>query len=678
MKPKFACWLVLLSGALHSSAWAEPIPFPNSGYVQDFDKDLGKEWTLTAWENQEVWASGATEVTGTSGWLATPFVIIDKDHPNEEPAGITFPLPAKQKADSYLNYGFKGNWLISIAGRNNGARLEFKDLPAHESIDLDMLLAAGGSIDGDDVAMGPEGDQTHTGNFVVVVDGKEAFSHKFNGQGENLAGNGAKKLVQGQVNPALYIEEWKSGAKGPDDRSWVSWATSAGYDLSAFRPFNAIPHTASTLTIDFLHGLDGGNNDEHVAIDNLSIKLAGAVADSRIPFPASGTYAQNFNGKLEDGWSQSGWDHSKVWASGATQVTGTSGWMATPFVLVDATNTNQAPAGVTYPLPAKETPDSYLNYGFAGNWLLSAGGRGQATKVTFRDLPAHTSIDLDLLLAAGGSIDGDDNIPLPAVADGGDASFAIVVDGKSVFQHKFTGGAANFDEADGAVKLVQGRVNPFVYIETWDADAKTSGERTWLNWTTSAGYDLSNYAPLNSIPHTANTLTLEFYHGLESNNTDEHFAIDNFAIKLSGCGNGNTFEEWRCLKFTAAEIGDVNVSGPNANPDGDPYANFLEYAFGLDPKKADNGSAMPRAKIVASQGSNYAALEYRQAALPTDLAVTVQQSTDLRGWAELPGLLLLPSDNGDDTVTKVFREESAATARQRFFRLLVGKKPPPQ
>ena len=45
-----------------------------------------------------------------------------------------------------------------------------------------------------------------------------------------------------------------------------------------------------------------------------------------------------------------------------------------------------------------------------------------------------------------------------------------------------------------------------------------------------------------------------------------------------------SFTAWQAIYFTAAERGNVAISGPNADPDGDRIANALEYMLGTSPR----------------------------------------------------------------------------------------------
>ena len=58
-------------------------------------------------------------------------------------------------------------------------------------------------------------------------------------------------------------------------------------------------------------------------------------------------------------------------------------------------------------------------------------------------------------------------------------------------------------------------------------------------------------------------------------------------VALSGT-RAVTFEDWRLLVFTPAQISNPSISGADADPDGDHLNNFAEFALGRDPLTAES------------------------------------------------------------------------------------------
>ena len=52
-------------------------------------------------------------------------------------------------------------------------------------------------------------------------------------------------------------------------------------------------------------------------------------------------------------------------------------------------------------------------------------------------------------------------------------------------------------------------------------------------------------------------------------------------------GTPDPFQDWRSAQFNAAQLGDTNISGPSADPDGDSFNNATEYVFGNLPLAKD-------------------------------------------------------------------------------------------
>lgn len=130
-----------------------------------------------------------------------------------------------------------------------------------------------------------------------------------------------------------------------------------------------------------------------------------------------------------------------------------------------------------------------------------------------------------------------------------------------------------------------------------------------------------------------------------------------------------TFEEWQMEHFTAGEIGQVEVSGPFADPDGDEMVNLLEFGFASNPNEGDGqGAIQLRVESLEIDGQlgRYATLSFTRP-LRSELQYVMEQSSDLLDWKASP--LILVGANIDPvgqtkTVTVRAREEIGSQGRQ--------------
>ena len=94
------------------------------------------------------------------------------------------------------------------------------------------------------------------------------------------------------------------------------------------------------------------------------------------------------------------------------------------------------------------------------------------------------------------------------------------------------------------------------------------------------------------------------------------------------------FNSWQVAQFTAAERADPDLGTALANPDGDPYPNWQEYAFDLDPRVPDQ--AVFRSLIVTDEGVDYLGALVRLRSHAADLKWNLEISTDGAAWASVP------------------------------------------
>ena len=93
---------------------------------------------------------------------------------------------------------------------------------------------------------------------------------------------------------------------------------------------------------------------------------------------------------------------------------------------------------------------------------------------------------------------------------------------------------------------------------------------------------------------------------------------------------GTVYTVWNVSHFSEVELADENVSGPNADPDGDGDLNWVEYALQQDPKTPD--SRAPSIAIV--DGTTVFSHGYTVA---DDITYQIEQSTDLVSWEVVNG-----------------------------------------
>ncbi len=155
---------------------------------------------------------------------------------------------------------FGGNFLRSPTG--NVVKLQLTGLPPHTTVTIGFLLAAIDSLDGEGTY--PSGDYFH-----IKLDGVTIFR-------ESLA-NALPSQVQSYVPaPGAQLARWQDlGFSGPG-----SFYTDSAYDFSMEPRMQGIPHSASTLTLEYI--IEGAGiqplSDESWALDNLTVAVTNAPA----------------------------------------------------------------------------------------------------------------------------------------------------------------------------------------------------------------------------------------------------------------------------------------------------------------------------------------------------------------------------------------------------------------
>ena len=140
------------------------------------------------------------------------------------------------------------------------------------------------------------------------------------------------------------------------------------------------------------------------------------------------------------------------------------------------------------------------------------------------------------------------------------------------------------------------------------------------------------------------------------------------ATGIAASAGVRTFAEWRAAWFPGVS-GDLDVFGIE-DADADGVSNFLEYAFELDPTRADDGGAvsLPR----AARETGRVGLSFRKRTGATDLVYQVETSSDLADWKS--GSEFVEELPGTTTYAFAAGSESEPVAQQ-FFRVRVSRKP---
>lgn len=137
--------------------------------------------------------------------------------------------------------------------------------------------------------------------------------------------------------------------------------------------------------------------------------------------------------------------------------------------------------------------------------------------------------------------------------------------------------------------------------------------------------------------------------------TNGNIAQGVVAVTVNG-----TYELWAAGKFTPTEFTNAAISGYAANPDGDSYANLLEYALGREPKISD-GKTFPTLTLTGG----VATLTYPHLKAAADVALSLQVSSDLTNWTNTTPASVL--DGG--AIETITVSEAVAANSARYFRL---------
>ncbi|HLS28700.1 MAG TPA: hypothetical protein VK041_08625, partial [Opitutales bacterium] len=133
-----------------------------------------------------------------------------------------------------------------------------------------------------------------------------------------------------------------------------------------------------------------------------------------------------------------------------------------------------------------------------------------------------------------------------------------------------------------------------------------------------------------------------------------------------------TFAKWQEHFFSAEELAQSAISGPEGDLDGDGIPNLLEYGLGGDPRIA-NRDMLPVPGIDIVDEREYLSLTFRRPADPIDLRYRIDASADLgEDWREDIGVLVRSEFQNDGTIIETWRDSEPTGDAGRFLRLTIS------
>ena len=140
------------------------------------------------------------------------------------------------------------------------------------------------------------------------------------------------------------------------------------------------------------------------------------------------------------------------------------------------------------------------------------------------------------------------------------------------------------------------------------------------------------------------------------------------AAVTAGDPEAISWVDWRSLHFTAAQLGNVAVSGPTADPDGDGVNNTMEYAWMTWPMRgASRVVAAATAGLVRTGAGEHLSIEFSSDPRAR-LGFTAEASGGLGSWASGPEEAVVFSSVPG---LAVYRSVPPVDGGRRFLRLRV-------
>lgn len=177
---------------------------------------------------------------------ARPTNVFSSDFESGTPAGWGG-YYSVESSQGLSAWGFGNNLSRNDSAPAQATTLTLSNLPAHDSVSVQFLLAIIDSWDGNGGNPGPD-------SFEVKVDGNTVFSAVFASASGSSDYAGAPFAV--------------------GNFGWNSWNDYL-YDFTNVASLNNIAHTASSLTVEFTAAGPGwqGGSDESFGVDNVNVMV---------------------------------------------------------------------------------------------------------------------------------------------------------------------------------------------------------------------------------------------------------------------------------------------------------------------------------------------------------------------------------------------------------------------
>ncbi|MDG2400207.1 MAG: hypothetical protein P8M04_06515, partial [Akkermansiaceae bacterium] len=144
--------------------------------------------------------------------------------------------------------------------------------------------------------------------------------------------------------------------------------------------------------------------------------------------------------------------------------------------------------------------------------------------------------------------------------------------------------------------------------------------------------------------------------------------------RISGSQGGSPagrldFATWQAAVFSEADLLNPAISGENADPDGDGWSNFFEFALGSLPRDLASLPGELASEIREIDGESYLTVTVTRAPGERAVRVVAQVSDDLSGWTN-EGVLVLPElVTEDGFVTSTYRHPLSIGNGKAYLRL---------